>query len=105
MEEFEFFFFFSTVVIQDLKKRVDERELMERIELLSLFFQMCMLFFLHSLGILALCSVRDIHKYGYVHNDLKIDNFVLDKTESFSLFFINTSLFFIQILHFHYGVR
>jgi tRNA A-37 threonylcarbamoyl transferase component Bud32 len=27
------------------------------------------------------CSLRDVHKYGYIHNDLKIDNFVLNKTE------------------------
>jgi hypothetical protein len=32
------------------------------------------------------CSLRDVHKYGYIHNVLKIDSFVLNKTESLFLF-------------------
>jgi serine/threonine protein kinase len=26
------------------------------------------------------CSLRDIHKYGYVHNDLSLSNFMVSKT-------------------------
>jgi serine/threonine protein kinase len=32
------------------------------------------------------CAIRDVHKYGYVHNDLKIDNFVLNKGNGFFFF-------------------
>jgi serine/threonine protein kinase len=29
------------------------------------------------------CSIRDVHKYGYVHNDLSLMNFMVSETGDF----------------------
>jgi serine/threonine protein kinase len=44
--------------------------------------QVCFVF-IFILIFFLVCALRDVHKYGYVHNDLKLDNFVVRETNGF----------------------
>jgi serine/threonine protein kinase len=87
-----FLFVFNCKIFRICQSTVMKRKL---IWIICYWFSLKQVYFVFVFSSFLVCAIRDVHKYGYVHNDLKLDNFMVRERE---IFFFYIFFFFLLLL-------